>query len=664
MKLKIIYVGGISILILLKLWLVLDQPLFAIADNSYDDLLFVRLANYLLQFDWLGTYDNLTLAKGPFYPMWIALAFSAGIPLLLSQQAIYVAACLITERALQPLIVSHLWRAIILVLLLFNPVTFTWQLTRVLRDGLYPGLTLLIVGSAIGLLTRRYEPPRYLLGWAFTCGLATAAFWLTREEGIWILPFLAPLLGWILMTTIFLDRRNYRKISVITLPLLLPLLAIHAVSVVNLAYYGVYTTVELKIPEFEAAYGALTRVRSMEYKPQVPVTKETRLHIYQASTAFTELRPFFERDGFWTFGAVGYGNHPSGSDEIGGGWFMWALRDAAARAGYFGSGLQASGFFRKLADEVNTACQEKRLDCLPERASLMPPWRSEYLVPIVNKIVSGFSMLATFSGVSPDLVASSGSPANLSLFIDLTRERLSGRNMRARGWAVHASGRKLTAALVEPDINKVVSTARFSFSPDIYQRFLRMNRDIISANSARFEVGGRCLQRCVVRILDENGEVLADNVPLKKGPTSWFADPLWIFIDETSSSDTVPPQQVRLGEFKLSLLQKITAIYQLIIPYFSIATLVAFSIWLYQSIRNKALTTIGFIIISITAALCTRLLILAIIDITSFRCMIITYLSPLYPMALLCIGLIIFDTLQWTLSKDKDKYLITNLQVL
>lgn len=57
------------------------------------------------------------------------------------------------------------------------------------------------------------------------------------------------------------------------------------------------------------------------------------------------------------------------------------------------------------------------------------------------------------------------------------------------------------------------------------------------------------------------------------------------------------------------------------------------------------LTAIGLIIISITAALCTRLLILAIIDITSFRGMTVEYLSPLYPMALLCISLIIFDTL-------------------
>ena len=71
---------------------------------------------------------------------------------------------------------------LIFILLLFNPVTFTWQLTRVLRDGLYPGLALLVTGSAIGLFVRRHESARSLIGWAVTCGLATAAFW-TASEG-------------------------------------------------------------------------------------------------------------------------------------------------------------------------------------------------------------------------------------------------------------------------------------------------------------------------------------------------------------------------------------------------------------------------------------------------------------------------------------------------
>ncbi len=640
MKPTALYSGGIGILILIKLWLVLDQPLLALADASKDDLLFIRLADYLTRFDWLGPYDNLTLVKGPFYPLWIAAAFLAGVPLLLSQQLLYVAACLVTERALQPLIASRPWRMAIFVLLLFNPVTFTWQLTRVLRDGLYPGLVLLVVGAAIGLFARRHEPARCLAGWAVTCGSATAAFWLTREEGVWILPVLAPLLIWTLAVVVFSNWRDWRKIAVVVLPLALPILAIQVVSMVNWAHYGVYAAVELKTSEFEAAYGALTRVRPVEYKLQVPVTKETRLRIYKESAAFAELQPSFEREGFWTLRAVGRENHPSGADEIGGGWFMWALRDAVTEAGHFGSGAQAAGFFQRLATEVNTACQEKRLDCLAERASLTPPWRSEYLAPVIEQIVSGLSILATFSQVSPDPVPSTGSPAHLLLFQDLTREQPSGQGTTIRGWVVHASGKKLTASLVEPDINRIVSPTRFSSSPDVEQLFLRANRNIASAKNAHFEARGYCIHPCVLRISDEAG-TLAD-IPLKQGPTAWLSDPLWVYLDEVSI-DAIPVRQTELEELKLSLLEKVTAAYQLTMPYLTMATLAAMGVWWFQSIRSRRFTAPGLVATSIAAAIGMRLLILAVIDVTSFYAVHVAYMSPLYPLWLLCCGLFAAD---------------------
>ncbi|MER2528799.1 MAG: hypothetical protein ABTR07_12795, partial [Candidatus Competibacter denitrificans] len=72
----------IILFILTKLWLVSDQGLVAFAHAAHDDLLFVRLANYLIQLEWLGPYNNLTLIKGPFYPLWIAITFLIGIPLL------------------------------------------------------------------------------------------------------------------------------------------------------------------------------------------------------------------------------------------------------------------------------------------------------------------------------------------------------------------------------------------------------------------------------------------------------------------------------------------------------------------------------------------------------------------------------------------------------
>lgn len=523
----------IGLLVLFKLWLVSGQSLWALAHASHDDLLFIRLANHLAQLDWLGPYDNLTLSKGPFYPMWIACMFLASIPLLLSQHLLYIAADLVMYHALRPFAEHCLLRIAIFVLLLFNPATVDIQLARVLRDALYPGLTLLVVATTIGLFARRHEPACSLVGWAVTCGLATAAFWLTREEGLWILPLLVPLVSWTMAAAIFTGKWNWRKITILTLPLLLPTIMLQAVSLMNWTYYGVYATVEFKTSEYKAAYGALTRVQPREHKPQVPIPKETRQHIYEQSKAFKELQPFFERDGFWTLGTVGFMDHPSGSDEIGGGWFMWALRDAAADAGYFTSGAKAASFFQQIAGEVNAACEEKRLDCLDERATMMPPWRNKYLLPVVEKTWLGFRMLTAFSSMSSRSVSSMGSPDNKQLFQDLTREKLS------------------------------------------------------------------------------------DQIKL--------------------------PRQARLDQLKQSLQEKILLIYQIVTPFLATIALLAMGVWFFRSVRNRKPTPLGFIAVCVMMALFTRLLILAIIDVTSFPAVSVTYMSPLYPLLLLCYGLLLLE---------------------
>lgn len=637
----------ITLLISIKLWLVSDQPLWARADFIHDDLLFIRLANHFLQFGWLGPYDNLTLAKGPFYPLWIAFSFMAGVPLLLSQHLLYITACLVADRALRPLIERPAARLALFALLLFNPATSSFPLTCVLRDALYPGLTLLMAAATIGLLVRRHAPARSLRSWALIAGLTTAAFWLTREEGIWMWPFLIPLWVWTLSTTLFADWRDWRKTAVVTLPWVLPILAVQMVSWVNQMHYGVYAVVEFKNPEFQAAYGALTRVQSHEHKPQVPVSKETRQRIYAQSAAFAELQPFFEQEGFWTLQGIGFGDHPAGGDEIGGGWFAWALRDAVAAAGYFESGAQAAAFFQRLADEINAACQAQRLSCLEERASLMPRWRHEYLLPVVKQVVSGFKLLATFQWLSPllpDYAASDGLPAHLTLFADLTREQLSAPTLnhqgdvQVSGWAVHTSG-TLTATLVELETDHTVASAQFISSPDVAQYFRTMNSPLPGASHARFKAQGHCARPCILRISGEDS-VLAD-IPLKRGPTTWAASPLWVYIDEARVDSL--PRQTALGHLKLWWLNKIAQAYKIVLPLLGFIALASLIAGLVRSFRSRKPTVPGLIALGVAMAIGARLLILAIIEVTSFPAMGVVYMSPLYPLLLLGYGLLLLE---------------------
>lgn len=640
------YPYGLIILILIKLWLISSQPITALADNIHDDLLFVKLADYLIHFQWLGPYNNLTLIKGPFYPIWIAFTFLISVPLLLSHHLLYIAATLVTYYAVQPLINKTSLRITLFVFLLFNPATFTFQITRALRDALYPSLVLLVVASAIGLFARRHEPARSIVGWAVTCGLATGACWLTREEGVWILPFLIPVTVWIIITATSIKPRNWCKIAVIMLPLLLPVLAIQGVSLLNFLHYGVYATVELKTSQFKAAYGALSRVKPIVYKPQVPVTKETRQHIYEQSKAFAELQPFFEKPGFWNLGDIGFKNHSAGAEEIGGGWFIWALRDAASEAGYFTSGSRASAFFQRIADEINDSCREKKLDCLEERSSLIPPWRSEFFLPIIFEIKRVLLLLSKFSDLSPDPYASIGSSSNLLLFKDLTQEKItdlvSNQGMLyVRGWAVHTS-ETLTVSLIDIKTQHIISTAISMPSPDVNQYLISMNQYIPTASHARFETQGYCTYPCALRILGDKG--LQVDIPLKLGSITEPGIPLWVHLDQLS--DNIMPRQLILSTVKQFLLKKILLIYQLTAPLFGIITCIIITIWFIRLIRDQKSTDLGVIGVCILLAVLARALILAIVEITSFPGIATIYLTPLYPLLLLVYSFFFTDFIQ------------------
>ncbi len=68
---------------------VANQGIFGITGAGHYDALFVNLAPRILQGNWLGKYNNLTLAKGYFYPLFIAFNFILGYFAIKSTHFVY-----------------------------------------------------------------------------------------------------------------------------------------------------------------------------------------------------------------------------------------------------------------------------------------------------------------------------------------------------------------------------------------------------------------------------------------------------------------------------------------------------------------------------------------------------------------------------------------------
>src|SRR5712691_11392943 len=86
------------LIVVFSLWVRTGFPVYAIPYMKHDDGLFIKLARTLEGGHWLGLYDNLTLAKGMFYPLFIVIAFWTSVPLKIAEQIVYLAASWLTAE--------------------------------------------------------------------------------------------------------------------------------------------------------------------------------------------------------------------------------------------------------------------------------------------------------------------------------------------------------------------------------------------------------------------------------------------------------------------------------------------------------------------------------------------------------------------------------------
>ncbi len=427
----------------LRLAVVSAQDLSAIGYLREDDFLFLRLAGNILQGEWLGAYDSRTLVKGPFYSLWIAGVSSLGLPLLLAQHLLYIAASLIMARALSPML-GRVGSLVIYALLLANPMSFTDELmTRVIREGIYPAEALLVMGCAVGLFVRRERRASRMAIWSAGLGLALAALWLTREEGVWILPATFLPVAAALPAVIRGSRRSWApRLAALLLPILLWPAGVGVVASINSRHYDVFCIVDIKSREFRSAYGALSRAGAGSYQYYVPVPESVRRQLFEVSPAFAELRPHLEGDigRKWSF----YSCDDPPCEDIAGGWLLWAVRESAELNGNYASATAAATYFSRLAAEVNAACDDGLLSCTAPRASLAPVWRNEYLLPLASGFFRDAVYTVRFAGFKAEPTPSQGSPESLELFGRITRERLATAapsEARFRLLSLHGVGR-------------------------------------------------------------------------------------------------------------------------------------------------------------------------------------------------------------------------------
>ncbi|MGB9233110.1 MAG: hypothetical protein WCC04_01760 [Terriglobales bacterium] len=640
-----------------SIWIRTGFPVHLLSNSLYDDGLFLRTARFLKAGDWLGPYDKLTLAKGMFYPLFIAAASTAHIPLKTAEQAAYLVACALAAELVRRRAGNHYLALAMFGLLAFNPVLWTVDLARVIREGLYVSLSLAIVALTVVIAfpTRDGHRGRGIFQ-CLSLGFIGGAFWLTREEGIWLLPALSvvvavALIGilrpdWIPHSERVVFPRRSDHFKAIALPFALAIAVFLATDVLvaglNYKHYGIFETNEFRAKSFLRAYGAMARIQHDEWQRYIVFPRDARQRAYSVSPAARELTPFFEGplENAWRQEGCKHVNIVPCSD-VPAGWFMWELRDAVSLAGHSGSTSETMRFYGKLADEIDAGCARRSIDCLSPRATLSPPFRREYLWETVRSGKAVAKVLFTLGDGHVGSAPSVGGQQDIQSLADFTGSVYPTSNRMIQGWA---------AAVSEAPKIKLVGLG------PIYHSWIAIlpAQDLVAAypdlKVTRFQLETDCPADACDLIVQTSGRQFGE-IPIARlrSGARFNTTGATLRIETNSVPDTTritTSAQVKIA----TIIARGYAIAFPMLAIFGVAGLVVAALLRGQSPIPASLLALG---LGSLAAVATRIALLAYIDASSFPTASTLYTSPASPFVIIFIVVGVYAGGSFVLTRSR-----------
>lgn len=604
-----------SILGFIYLILMLHLPVGIFANAMHDDALFFHRGMDLLSGHWLGSFNNLTLAKGMGFPLILAINSFIGLPITLFLAILYLAASIFFIEKLKYFCDKKVVLMIIFSLILFHPSLFP---IRIIRDNIYPALTLLIIGIFIELIYRNEEMPFIK---AAIYGFIFFIFITTRDESIWVFPgFLVIFIGFITNNKnkikIFTFAKSFFKITFFTFTF------ITLISLVNYIKYGKFQYNDFSSGPFKSAVTKLSNINVDNPAPFFPVQYEKRQLIYAVSPSFSLLENYFEGPGrAWT--KHGCDIYPNRCEDYAAGWFMWALRDAVASIGLYSSPINAAKFYAQLVSELEEACAAKKLNCDIGLIPFLPQiskgqWADLPRVIYEAVKLSVVDWVEVESSPSVDL---GDSLPGILLFLGnpLITPTTLDKKISINGWYYSSTNDWIYIDCLDNDGNSLkYSVARLQ-SPDIA---LKYNSKEFS--KSRFSVNN-IPAGCFFRNKNSKLNISIDSIKKNKDLNYSFSSLDNLHIDNINFSNGK-----NIYKLPIKIKYYIADLYKILAPTIAIIGLICLFLNLFlhkYMMKNKIL---AYVVYGIYAMYISRLFILSIITISSFTAIIPIYISSCF----------------------------------
>jgi hypothetical protein len=631
------FVVAVAALVVFKLWLVHTEEIYGYT-TEYDCLWYLNSAKHWY---WNTPYSWAAFFRPPVYPLFIALVHSFGIPLRIAIELLQMGGYLALISVLRRLQLPRWLCLSILAAFLLHPASF--QLNNYVQpDNFYAAILCYAVAGLLFTLGTNSVAS------AIGTGAAFAILWNTREAD-----FLLPVLFVAYLALAFfknLKTRSWRQAAKI---LLAPSLSILATSTVltlavytaNYRVFGGFAKSEMTAPSFKAAYRALLRIKPGRTQRFVPVAHESFELAYSVSPAFAQLKEPFDGQLGRDWQAETVSTHGI-TGEIGSGWLRFALRSVAASVGAYKDSGTANDFFRRVAQEINQACDENRMPSRFVFSSFLDPGAIESLrfLPASFRRIAPLFVLPY--QMSPDRQDAILRPGQRALYDEMTSRRVqltSLGTLRIVGWAFRFGD---PLALVAYDggggeIESAISS--FGPRPDIVESFksqgdapLRNEFGLPLVLRRKGDPAGSLLfvTQSGRRFVGPASSILAGAAPTENGAPGGEPLVCHIFAQELTPAVTssAPWMENVMAKY-----------YRIFLFALILAGVVAVSVLAFRARRLHLNDDCNALIILLAVIIASRVLLFAYIDATSWPANDARYLFPAMPLFSLLLIVLIYQ---------------------
>ena len=643
-----IFVIGLA---MIKQILVYDLPIYAISNALPDDGLMVYLAENLKNGQWLGNYQRLTLVKGIGYPLFLVISNILPFSYLSISSLFYTVSVLCMVYAVKPLFRTYKSLAALYMVLLFSPVAaslVTFQ--RVYRNSISAAQVLLIIGSFAGIYFRREWSVKRQMPWLFGAVLGLVSFYYTREDAIWILPFV------VVVTLIYIGMVIYRyrvfrkkdmlvRILLILLPLLCMTGTGKAIGFLNQHYYGTSVVNELNSGSFAEMMKTIYSVEDSKELKQISVSRAKLEELYKYSPTLEDIQDEMDMQ----FAAWCGDEEYSRIWEVEDGWFFWILRDAMSDAGYYESTETMTTFCEAVTAELQQAMKAGNLRERPTMPSaMMSPWREGYFLKTLDAMWELHQYANSYEGLQTQAAYSvDDHAAGIGRFEKMTGNKaFCYENGKAEisGWYASST---VNSLIVKDETGKIVQEVEWLESPDIAAHLQLTGESKDNSDRCRFtfQIQNDAYEgELYLCGYDENGAAKM-NYALTSESTGFENEAGILNLDYCYILPNNNEHVLKIT-WKIDLLNQIHQIYALTGPYLWI---VGAAMFLYVTVRmfmgiKKGQKYIDIWLV-MTGLLCSYLVLLGGIGYThvsAFDAVNATYLSAGYPLitTFWCLGVL------------------------